>query len=293
MSRGSLSRRCGLLMLVTAGLVATARPAWAEDDWHPPLLWKESVEGELPAVEGYIPPVTSDQERANLLERLAAYQARLKASESTPPAPRRKGSGAEKGKPGKASVLPVTRASAPVPLMAASALPVSRPQAPVRLWIGEARRDLVRRIGAANSHQGALVETRGGLVTWFDAPRGKLVRYRNEDPRFASSQGVRPGMDLETVLRLLVSADGVFVASEPTTLDPGTLVVQSMDDGLRVEMQLEDRRWLSRVVWGDTPTGTLRAGSNGAGDQPLRRLDARAITRILAGQPDLPARRPD
>ena len=264
----AFTRRC-LMTLVTVSLaLGSGRLVSAEEDWHPPLIWHDPGREVTRAGEGVISPVTSDREKAAVLERLEAFQTRSKSSAGEVSVAR--GRSAPQASPGRRN-----------------------PAGPIPLWIGESRGDFTRRLGPPTSHQGSLVETRGGLVTWFDGPVGKLVRYRNEDPRFASNQGVRPGMDLEAVLRVLVTADGVYVASEPTRTEPGMLLVQAMDEGVRVEMLLEGRRWISRVVWGDTPTGTLRAGSNATSEQPLRRLDARVITRILAGQPELPASRGD
>ena len=263
-------RRC-LMTLVTVSLaLGPGHLAFADEGWHPPLIWHEPGSEPDRAGEGVITPVTSDREKAAILERLEAFQSRSSSTASGASVVRTKAASGRLSAPGR------------------------RNQAgPIPLWIGESRGDLTRRLGPPTSHQGTLVETRGGLVTWFDGSRGKLMRYRNEDPRFASNQGVRPGMDLEAVLRVLVTADGVYVASEPTRTEPGILLVQAMDEGIRVEMLLEGRRWISRVVWGDTPTGTLRAGSSASSEQPLRRLDARVITRILAGQPELPLSRAD
>ena len=220
------------------------------------MLWSDPAMVAT-AAAGVILPVTDDRDRADLLERLQAFQ---------------------------------TRASRDISLASVRPARQGPRSGKWTLWIGEQRDHLRRRLGPPSSRQGAWVETRGGLVTWFDAASARLVQYRNEDTRFQTPQGVRPGLELKSILEAVPVADGVYVGSEPSQGDPGMLLVQSIEDGLRVELHLEGNRWVARVIWGDTHTGTARAESAWASQQPMRRLDARVISRILSGNPELPHR---
>lgn len=136
-------------------------------------------------------------------------------------------------------------------------IPVPTPPPKRQVWIGEPFAQLVHAVGRPLGRDGNAYARFNGLEVWLNPRTSKISGYQIDNAWYEGAWGVRPGLGLKTVLKLLPHSDGIFHVRPTTPGGSESVLVLASENGLIVQFEHGDQDWLASRVEGRTPSGVM------------------------------------